>query len=381
MIVLIALDFFGQGAVSRGARQQVRALLRAGYRVTVITDSDDDLNKVFLKERNKNRFRVVVAWTVNLPRYFLVGKELSFAISCYKALFSLTKEMPIHLVINQVSTACYPVVHFSKWKSVPNVFVIRALMSDRILSSANPYDQLTTEMYKVTNRYAVSKMQYCIAISEYIKGLAIAEGAIPENVFVLHNPVDTERFHPEKTKTKDIDILFVGRLSVEKGVSVFLKAAEQLYKEVRILIIGDGVLRRTLERKAQKVGCQIIFKGWIENKLLPEYICRSTIQVVPSLSEPQGRVVLEGMACGVPIIASKTGGIPEMITHGKNGWLVPPNNPEALADTIKVVLSNVNELEAAGRAAFETAKEFCISQYNSKLVELFEGMMGRKECI
>ncbi len=83
------------------------------------------------------------------------------------------------------------------------------------------------------------------------------------------------------------------------------------------------------------------------------------------------------MACGVPVIGTETGGIPDMIKHSENGWLVIPYDAKALAKTIKAALANDRERETAGRAAYETAKSFSVNQFNYKLVELYEQMMER----
>lgn len=376
MIVHIALDFFGQGAISGRARQEVEALLNAGRRVAVITDSDDARN-LFVQNKFRNTLRIVVVKSIALPRLYALIKELSFAAQCYKALNNLAKKDPIDLLVSHCSTACFTAARVAKRERIPDVFVIQALIRDRMMASANPYSWVTTQMYRHANRYAASNSQYSVAISGYIRELAIAEGATPENTFVLHNPVDTQTFHPHDDKTKDIDVLFVGRLSTEKGLSILIEAVRQLSKEARILIVGDGPLRRRLERDAQQVEAAIEFQGWIENKLLPKYIRRAKLQVVPSLSEPQGLVVLEAMACGIPVIGAETGGIPDMIQHGKNGWLVPPNDAEALAKTIRAVLDNDRERDKIGRAAYEKAQSFSTKEFGHKVVELYEMMIER----
>jgi glycosyltransferase involved in cell wall biosynthesis len=80
------------------------------------------------------------------------------------------------------------------------------------------------------------------------------------------------------------------------------------------------------------------------------------------------------MACGVPVIGTETGGIPDMIKHGENGWLVPPSDAEALARTIKAVLANDRERDAVARAGYETAQSFSVNQFSYKALELYEKM-------
>jgi glycosyltransferase involved in cell wall biosynthesis len=370
MVVHIAFDFFCGGTPSRRARQDVEALLNAGHRVTVITNSDQGPD-LTIKEKFANQLRVIAVCSI--PP-LAVTLELSFAAQCWRALTNVTRKESVDLLVSHAATPCYAAACFAKREKIPSVFVIQALIRDKIGTSANPYSWPTTQMYRHANRFAASNMHYSVAISRYVKQLAIAEGATPENTFVLHNPVDTQTFFPHGDATKDIDVLFIGRLVSEKGLPVLIEAAHRLSKETRILIVGDGPLRGHLERRAQHVGCEIIFQGWIQNELVPQYIRRARLQVVPSLSEAQGLVVLEAMACGVPVIGTETGGIPDMIKHGENGWLVPPSDAEALARTIKAVLANDRERDAVARAGYETAQSFSVNQFSYKALELYEKM-------
>lgn len=376
MVVHIVFNFFGRGAISGRAREEVKALLDAGHRVSVITDSDEEGEKVFDGWRSAGQLRFRTVGSIRSPA---VAKELSFAVQCYGALANLARRESIDLVVSHGSTPCYATGPFTRQYRIPGVFVIQALIRDRIEMGANPYSWVTTQMYRHANRYGASKMLYSIAISCYIRRMAIAEGAKPENAFVLHNPVDMTKFHSGGHETKDVDVLFVGRLSREKGIEVLVEAAHHFPKDTRMLIVGDGPLRKVLERSARDVECAIAFAGWIENEMLGAYIRRARLQVVPSLSEPQGLVVLEGMACGVPVIGTDVGGIPDMITNRENGWLVPPNNAKALAKTINAVLGDDSERERVGRVAYDKAQAFSTDEFCRNVVKLYERMIrGRR---
>ncbi len=189
-------------------------------------------------------------------------------------------------------------------------------------------------MYKHATRYALSKIQFFVGVSSYMKKLAILDGAKSENTFVKHNPVDTELFYPIKNIKKDIDILFIDRLSIEKGINVLIEATLYFSKSWNLTIIGDGVLRKRLEMQAKAVNYNIKFEGWIKLKSIPNYIRRTKVLVVPSVTEPQGIVVIEAMDCGVPVIASRIGGIPDMIKHNENGWLVKHQDAKILCEII-----------------------------------------------
>jgi glycosyltransferase involved in cell wall biosynthesis len=193
---------------------------------------------------------------------------------------------------------------------------------------------------------------------------------------VFYNPIDTTIFKRDSSLSlKDIDVLFVGRLSPEKGLETLIEAAQYLSKETRIVIIGDGELYKQLERQVQQLACNIELKGWVNNQSLPSYYNRARVFVVPSLSEPQGVVVLEAMACGVPVIASNTGGLPEMIEHGKNGWLVEPGDAKSLANTIQAALSDEIVRINAGDSALETAQSFSTEWFRQQLPCFYKQML------
>ncbi|MDY6987426.1 MAG: glycosyltransferase family 4 protein [Thermodesulfobacteriota bacterium] len=372
VIVHIVSNFFGEGTVSWRAQQDAIALSRAGYRVAVITDSLRRRN-AFEEDSSISGLSVITRST--LPR-FTVAKEVSFAAQCYRVLLNLAKNESVDLVVCHGSTPCYGGERFAKRAKIPGVFVIQALIRDKIGTPANPYSWLTTQMYRHANRFAASRMHYSIAVSSYVKDLAIAEGARPDRVFVLHNPIDVRAFSAQGDETKDIDVLFIGRLVAEKGLPVLIRAAGYLSRGTRISIVGDGPLRNELERQAQQVQCDIVFEGWIEKGDMPHYIRRAKLHVLPSLSEAQGLVVLEAMACGVPVIGTETGGIPDMIRHGENGWLVVPNDADALAKTIQAALANEKRRQEAGQAACKTAGYFSVKRFADRAVRLYEGIMG-----
>jgi glycosyltransferase involved in cell wall biosynthesis len=157
-------------------------------------------------------------------------------------------------------------------------------------------------------------------------------------------------------------LLFVGRLRIRKGVEVLLAALPALrerFPGVRLLVAGDGEHREALEGKtaALGLGTAVAFLGRAGAARVRGLLNGARALVVPSTYEGMPLVVLEAMAAGVPVIASRVSGIPEVVVDGETGWLVPPEDPAALAAALAAVLADPAEAERRGEAGRRRAAE------------------------
>jgi glycosyltransferase involved in cell wall biosynthesis len=156
-------------------------------------------------------------------------------------------------------------------------------------------------------------------------------------------------------------LLFVGRLRIRKGVEVLLEALRELRKRVPgavLRIAGNGEHRDRLERRTAELelGSAVAFLGTCDAARVRTLLRGAAALVVPSTYEGMPLVVLEAMEAGVPVVASRVSGIPEVVVDGETGWLVPPEDPEALARALEEVLTEPEEARrrgAAGRARIE----------------------------
>jgi glycosyltransferase involved in cell wall biosynthesis len=148
-------------------------------------------------------------------------------------------------------------------------------------------------------------------------------------------------------------LLFVGRLRIRKGVEVLLEALREL-PGARLLIAGDGEHRAALERRA---GASTVFLGRCGAAQVRELLRGAAALVVPSIYEGMPLVVLEAMEAGVPVVASRVSGIPEVVEGGVTGWLVPPEDPEALAAALAQVLGDPEEARRRGEAGRRRVEE------------------------
>jgi hypothetical protein len=160
------------------------------------------------------------------------------------------------------------------------------------------------------------------------------------------------------TATSEPVVLYAGRLSEEKGPDVIVRAAARLPEGLRVEIAGDGPRRADLERLAADVAPgRVHFHGRLPKDQLDERLAACRLVVVPSrCHENQPMSILEAYGFGTPVVASRLGGIPELVVEGTTGLLVDHDDPAALADAIATVAADPQhaaEMGRAGRALVE----------------------------
>ncbi|MBN1585465.1 glycosyltransferase family 4 protein [Candidatus Uhrbacteria bacterium] len=185
--------------------------------------------------------------------------------------------------------------------------------------------------------------------SRFLKAMMVEYGWREETIDVLPLSIDANKYQPSYGKGGNV--LFVGRLSQEKGVEVLIRAAS-LYRGVPFRIVGSGPEEGRLKSLASDLKADnVVFVGQKEGtELLDEYAnCR--LLVVPSeWYEVFGLVSLEGMAHGKPVIASRIGGLPEVVRDGETGVLTEAGNPVELAEAIYELWKSPETCEEMGRA-------------------------------
>lgn len=164
-------------------------------------------------------------------------------------------------------------------------------------------------------------------------------------------PVDTTRFSPGGTRTAD-RILFAGRLTDQKGVHHLLHALSLMESRPTLDIVGDGPKRETLVLMAQElgVGDRVRFHGVATADQLAPFYRGAAAVVIPSIEEGLGLVAVEALLCAAPVIASDSGGLPDVIRDERTGLLVPPCEPAAIARAVDRLLTDPPRAAALGEA-------------------------------
>ena len=194
----------------------------------------------------------------------------------------------------------------------------------------------------------------------------------PERVRVIRNGIDTAEYQPDPG-TGVLDrygihlarpyVIFVGRITRQKGVPVLLRAASGLVPEAQLVLLAGAADTEELEAEVTELveGLRASRSGvvWIPEMLpKPEVIqllTHAAVFACPSVYEPLGIVNLEAMACGTAVVASRVGGIPEVVADDETGLLVPPDDPGALASALNALLRDPDRARAMGQAGRKRA--------------------------
>jgi glycogen(starch) synthase len=177
-------------------------------------------------------------------------------------------------------------------------------------------------------------------------------------------------FHPPQ-------LLCLGRLSQEKGFDVAVKAFASLidrFPNVRLRIAGDGPMRLALEDQAVqlKISHSVDFVGWVPPEKVPALLNESTAVIMPSHREGLPSVAVEAALMGRPVVATRVGGLPEIVAHQKTGLLVDDATPEAFAAAIRLLLQQPQTATAFGHAARRRAQKlFSFERYVNAYDELY----------
>lgn len=211
-------------------------------------------------------------------------------------------------------------------------------------------------VFKRLSKRIWRKAQKVVANSEGLTELALA--ACPgQEISVICNGVDLEDFCPCNTNSKrasgKVKLISVGRLIERKGYRYLIEALKNI-NNVELILIGEGNLKGELEELAREHQVQVKFLGNVSHDRIPEHLRMADLLVLPSLNEGMSNALLEAMACGLPVIATDTGGSRELIKG--NGFIIKKGDIPDLTKAIEKFIKNPELLGAMGKISRQLAE-------------------------
>jgi glycosyltransferase involved in cell wall biosynthesis len=210
---------------------------------------------------------------------------------------------------------------------------------------------------------------------------ALAPGVHP---MVAPMPVATDLFEPSHDGTQSRDgarLLYVGRLTEQKGVEHLLHAMSAMKTPASLDIVGDGPNRNALERLAQELGVapRIRWRGQLSQSELPAVYQQAAAIVLPSIDEGLGLVAVEALLCETPVVAFDSGGLRDVIQHEKTGLLVKPGDRAALARTLDDLLARDGRGSQLGRAGrLYALSAFAPESSARRYAEIYRQVLGAR---
>jgi glycosyltransferase involved in cell wall biosynthesis len=219
---------------------------------------------------------------------------------------------------------------------------------------------------KLRHRPAQRLYNWCVrrvdniqCVSEYTRQTLRAAGYPEASLLMIPNAVDLTRFAPRpataRTPAGVVNVAYVGRIRPVKGVSVLIDAWPKVVQgnNARLVIAGDGAERAALAQSTRDngVGDTVEFLGEVSD--VPGVLSRADIYVQPSFQEGLPNAVLEAMAMGLPIVATRVSGNEDVVADGDNGLLVPPGDPDALAAALRRLVADPALAAHMGRRSRE----------------------------
>lgn len=331
-------------------------LCRKGYSSYCICQKDSPLHEKLLKNslphfpvRMRAGIDIVAAWEISR-----ISREIDAKI--------------LHMHTAHAHSLGFLISRFLK---IP-VNIVSRRVDFKI--KQNPFSRIK---YRYPDKY--------ITVSGAIREILISGGVPAGKIKVVHSGIDLKTYKNIKPVylpagfridniKKTIKIVNVAALTYQKDHETLLKAVNIVNRKNNnfiLIIAGEGELKNRLIylRDRLKLQDKVIFTGFREDAL--SLINFADIFVMSSRYEGLGTSIIDAMSLKKPVIATETGGIPELIISGKNGLLVPRENPEALAEAIIRLMQDKNLQKKLSRQAFKDARNFSIEKTVEKTIEVY----------
>jgi glycosyltransferase involved in cell wall biosynthesis len=333
--------------------------------------------------------------TIGVPETCLGLSGLGQALTGALRLSAMLKREPPHVVHTHLFGANLVGRWAARLARCPVVSTYHDADYEPVVRAGNPsltpFKQCLLQMIDAATVAATSPR--LVAVSEYV-ARSVRHRIRADDVRVIPNAVDTTVFRPDVERRKAVRaqlglspstrvVACVGRMTRQKGQSTLIHAMAQVAKTIedcQLLLVGDGPDNAELRRLANSLGLEkrISFLGVRSD--VPDLLRAVDVLAVPSLHEGFGLVLIEALASGVPVVASNTGPVPEIVDDGVTGKLVPAGDAPRLAGAITALLSDAQLwLAMSQRARSEAEHRFEIATMLAALERLYSEVARRRD--
>lgn len=358
--------------------------------------SQEDRHLLLCRELVARGVQPVLIFSAPLKEFeqkFLDAGALVFDVSYEKGALSFYRRLKQVLRSNNVTVA--HIIFFDYFS--PVTWIVRATGVKHII-----YEMQNSGIFRATSwkklllrsrtRIMTAPMTRVIAISEFVKEQLVKAGISKERIIVRYLGVDTERFTPDASSKEEwirrfslppgqIIASTVSYLRPFKNPDIVVEAFRELKTRnvpVRLFVAGDGEMLPGLKELSKRLDVDD-YIHWLGNVSDPKSLLQaSDIFLLASTGEAFGLVLVEAMACGVPIVGTRSGSLPEVVEEGKTGLLVPTRNAQELATAIQVLSTDpVLRRKMSAQALERVRHHFTVQDAVMKTLNIYETLGSR----
>ncbi len=240
---------------------------------------------------------------------------------------------------------------------------------------------------KISSRFKYQRnVDAYIAVSKAASEVLTNHGVDAERISVVHSAIDIEAIQSYEKNDTDLQIILsqyprliasAGALTEEKDFAVAIQAVHSLkdaFPDVGLVILGEGPERKRLEHLIESQGITNVFLPGHQEPMAPILKCCHAF-LLTSTSEGLNNSVIEATACGLPAVVSKVGGLPEIISHGENGFLCQPGRPDSFAGALTTLLGDDSQYERLADNARKISLKFDAAELCKKTVEVYNRVL------
>ncbi len=327
------------------------------------------------------------SWTADDDGVWGRVRELRFRyLGCNESEIARLKTRSPQLVYAHFALDGYAAMKLATQLGVPLVTALHGYdmtMRDDALSASRLGREYLKGRARLQNEGALF-----VACSEYVRRRAVERGYPPDRTIVHSIGVDVDRFTPPSIQRREPIVLFVGRLVEKKGCDRLIEAMAEVQRrcpEAQLVVIGNGPLRANCEALAAERQVRSVFLGSQPTDVVQEWMSRAKVFCVPSLvaksgdAEGFGIVFIEAQAMGLPVVSTRSGGIPEAVEDGQTGLLVAEDDRQALAEAISTLIRDEElwqRFSLAGR--MRVLERFNLAQQTQRLEAIFHTLLSTR---
>ena len=270
----------------------------------------------------------------------------------------------------------YDIVHAH---NIPSAKAMKNAKGKKILSLHGIFSQQIEQLHgtrtkKISKKFENDALKWADAITVVSKEAYDYYSNLGYNVHQISNAIDISSFSLKEDRRYDKQIIFVGRLSREKGVHSLIKIAEKLESDTHLMILGIGPEEKVIKNLIKNFK-NVHYLGYQNKEDTIALICGSDVLIQPSLVEGISSTILESMACKTPVITSNIGGNLELIINKENGFLTDPDDYDKIIEYLNFLLYNKPQVKKITENAFKTVQNYDWKFIGTKYFELYSSLL------